>query len=117
MDPELQAYEGLLCGHTQGFIYRLRLLPADKWDWTPNKAAPSSRVLAVHAWQWLVCDRQHILEPDALKHPSIPDPPADPSALCDRLAEEMENWRTLIRSLTPEQLSRPILNLTTLNPS
>ena len=101
---ENEAHVDLLCGHLEGFVWRLRRLPADRWDYQFAPPAPSPRTLAVHAWQWLVCDRQHIAEPDAMRHERIPDPPDDPQAICDLLAEEMERWRTLIRSLTPEQM-------------
>lgn len=105
-ENETQAYEMLLCGHLESFIYRLRLLPPDKWDWTPDPAAPTARTVAVHAWQWLICDRQHIAEPDAAIHPPIPDAPPDNEAFCDAFAAETANWRKLLRSLTMEQLDR-----------
>jgi hypothetical protein len=106
IDNEMEAYEELLCGHLQGFVARLRQLSPEQWDWTPDQAAPTPRTLAVHAWQWLICDRQHIGEPDASKHPRVPESPTDTNALCDALAEETENWRRLLRSLTPDQLQR-----------
>lgn len=101
---ENEAYALVLCGHLESFIYRLRRLPADKWDWTPDPAAPTARILAVHTWQWLQCDRQHIVEPDASRHSRIPEAPADHQALCDALQEETERWRDLLETLTPEQL-------------
>src|SRR5689334_21111807 len=104
---ENEAYAGMLCEHLEEFIERLRQLPADKWDWAPDPAAPSARILAAHAWQWLQCDRQHIFEPDASRHTRIPDPPADPAAMCDALQEETERWRQLILDLTVEQLAEP----------
>src|SRR5262245_3019970 len=103
----MQAYEILLCGHMEGFTERLRQLSPEQWDWTPDQAAPTPRTLAVHAWQWLICDRQHIGEPEDSKHSRGPETPTDTNALCDALAEETENWRRLLRSLTPEQLKRP----------
>ena len=104
---EVQAYEWLLCGHLEGLTERLRMLPKERWDWSPDPAAPSARTLAVHTWQWLQCDRQHILEPDASRHTRIPDPPLDEKAMCDALAVETENWRELIRGLTPEKMAEP----------
>jgi hypothetical protein len=97
----------LLCSHLRGMVWRLRMLPEDKWDWTPDPAAPTARILATHAWQWLICDRQHILEADAAKHPAVPEPPASTAALCDALAAETEHWEQLILSLTPEQMDEP----------
>ena len=107
MKNENVAYENLLCGHLQSMTHRLRQIPADKFDFTFAPPAPTSRTLAVHAYQWLICDRYHITEPDAAKHPRVPDPPDDQQALCDALAEETENWRLLLRSLTPEMLDAP----------
>ena len=102
---ENEAYANMLCGHLGEFAWRLSQLPQDKWDWTPDPAAPTARILAAHAWQWLQCDRQHILEPDASKHTRIPEPPLDPQEMCDALEQETEQWRSLILGLTPEQLS------------
>jgi len=102
---ENELYESNLCGHLQAMVHRLRRIPPAKFDYQPAPPAPSPRILATHAYQWLICDRQHIAEPDAAKHARIPDAPQDQQALCDALAEETENWRTLLRSLTPEELA------------
>jgi hypothetical protein len=109
MEPknEMELYEMILCDHLRGFVARLRLLPADRWDWTPDPAAPTPRTLAVHTWQWLQCDRQHIGEPDASMHTRIPDAPSEPAAMCDALAAETEEWSRLLQSLTPDALDRP----------
>lgn len=104
MNNENEAYANLLCGHLRGMVHRLRQLTPEQWDWTYAPPAPTARILATHAWQWLICDRQHIAEPDALKHPLVPNPPADTAALCNALAEETERWHALILGLTPEQL-------------
>lgn len=98
---------GILCGHLRQMVQRLRQIPAKEWDRAPAPPAPTPRILATHAYQWLVCDRQHIAEPDVHKHALVPDAPADPAALADALAEETENWDRLIRSLTSEQLGAP----------
>jgi len=107
VQKEKQQYADLLCGHLEAFTARLRLLPEDKWDFAVAPPAPTARILAAHAWQWLICDRQHIAEPDALKHPDIPEPPRDPQAMRDALAEETERWRSLILGLTAHQLDTP----------
>jgi hypothetical protein len=104
---EIESFEWLLCTHLDSMIRRLRLVPQDHWDWSPDPAAPNARILAAHTWQWLQCDRQHILEPDPSRHTRIPEPPGDPRAMCDELAQETENWRKLIRELTPGQLAEP----------
>lgn len=104
MSAETELYEELLCGHMSGMVYRLRRIPSERFDETFAPPAPTPRQLAVHAWSWLQSDRAHIEEPDAAKHPRLSEPPESPAALCDALAVETENWRTLLRSLTPEQL-------------
>ena len=101
---ENEAYASLLCGHLEEFTARLRQLPPEKWDWTPDPAGPTARILATHAWQWLQCDRQHIAEPDASEHWRIPEPPSDLEAMCNALQEETDRWRALLLGLTPEQL-------------
>ena len=68
IENENEAYADLLCGHLEGFVWRLRRLPPEQWDYQFAPPAPSPRTLAVHAWQWLICDRQHIAEPDARLH-------------------------------------------------
>lgn len=109
MEPktEQELYEMILCGHLRGFVARLRMLPADRWDWTPDVAAPTPRILAVHTLQWLQCDRRHIAEPDASKHERIPEAPTDTTELCDALAAETDAWSHLLKSLTPAELDRP----------
>ena len=104
---ENEAYVDFLCGHLDKFVRRLREIPADKWEWAPALPAPSPRVLAEHAWSWLVCDRQHILEPEVSKHARVPDPPSTQQHMCDVLSEESQNWKRLILSLTPTELPRP----------
>ena len=68
MTAETKLYADLLGSHLGSMVHDLRQLPEDKWDWTFAPPAPTPRILATHAWQWLVCDRQHIEEPDAAKH-------------------------------------------------
>ena len=106
---ENEAYVGLLCGHMRAMVARLRKLPADKWDWTPDVAAPTARMLAEHAYMCLVGDRQHLEEPDALKHPLVPDAPTEPDKMCDLMLEETDRWEALLLALTPEQLAEPRL--------
>ncbi|MGI4787618.1 MAG: DinB family protein [Janthinobacterium lividum] len=102
--PENALYATNLCGHLRGMVHRMRQLPADKHDWTFAPPAPTPRILANHTWQWLVCDRQHIEEPDAAKHTLIPESPADFGLLCDALAKETDRWEQMILALTPDQL-------------
>ena len=109
MEPksELELYAMLLRMHLKSFVHELRMLPVERWDWTPDIAAPTPRTLAIHTWQWLQCDRQHISEPDASKHARVLEAPPEPAALCDALDAETEAWMLLLKSLRPEQLDRP----------
>lgn len=105
IDNENDAYIELLCGHLDRFTRRLRAIPAEKWEWQPNPFTPSPRVLAQHAWLWLLCDRNHIHEPDAQRHPPVPEPPAAQAELCALLDREAAEWRTLLRAMSPGQLA------------
>jgi hypothetical protein len=83
LHDENSAYEELLCGHLRRFARRLRAIPPEKWEWQPVPAAPSARLLAQHAWLWLVCDQEEI---------------------CALLEAECEAWRALLRGMTAERL-------------
>lgn len=104
---ENELYAGILCSHLRNMIRGLRKLGANEWDYTPNVAAPTPRILATHAYQWLICDRQHINEPDALKHEPVPEPPSSTEAFCDAFGEEVDRWEKMILSFTPEELNSP----------
>ena len=107
LSNENEAYIELLCGHLQRLTRRLRRIPAERWEWQPTIAAPSPRLLAQHAWLWLVSDRLHLLEPDATRHEPPADPPTAQDELCALLDEESCQWRSLLHELTPERLSEP----------
>lgn len=101
-------YADILCGHLYGMVQRARQIPLHQWDLAPlSPAAPTTRILVLHAWQWLVCDRQHITEPDVTRHALVPDLGDDTAAICDALHAEAKEWYRLILSLTPEQLDAP----------
>ncbi|MBI1743095.1 ankyrin repeat domain-containing protein [Candidatus Acetothermia bacterium] len=104
MKNENEACANMLYSHLQVFIERLRQIPQDRWAWQPAVPAPSPRILAEHAWQCLVCDRQHIREPNVGLHSPVPDPPEEQQAMCDILHEEAKLWHSLIMGLTAEQL-------------
>jgi len=105
---EKEAYGWLLGMHLRSFARRLKLLPENRWDWTPDIAAPTPRILATHALEWLICDRQHIEEPNVMKHSLVPETPKEPTAMIAALEEETENWMRLIEELTPEELDAPV---------
>lgn len=103
MQTENEAYVALLCSHLSDMIQKLRTLPADKWDWTPALPAPSARMVAEHAWEWLLTDRQHLEQPDITLHQPVPAPPTDPEAFCTALQAERDWWRKTLPMITPEQ--------------
>ncbi|HWD39847.1 MAG TPA: DinB family protein [Fimbriimonas sp.] len=105
-NTELEADSAILIGHLRGMINSLRKLPADKWDWTFAPPAPTPRILAIHAMQWLQCDRQHILNSDPKSHRPVPDAPTEPEAICDAMEAEANEWEALLKSLTDEDLAR-----------
>ena len=73
---ENDAYATLLHWYVSRFVERLRRLPADKWDFQFDTAAPSPRTLAIHAWQCLTCDRRHIEQPNGIAAHLDPPPAA-----------------------------------------
>ncbi len=107
MKDENETYVTLLYGHLQRLIRRLRSIPPERWEWQPAPTTPSPRIVAQHAWRWLVCDRNHIREPDATSHPAITDAPTVQASLCDLLEQEAESWRSLLLTMTAERLSQP----------
>jgi len=86
---------------------KLKLLRPEHWDWTPNVAAPTPRTVAVHAWQWLQCDRQHIENPNFLSHNDVAEPDGTLDAFCDAFAAETDTWEALLKRLGPADLDQP----------
>ena len=104
---EIESSEIILMFHLEKIISYLKALKPEHWDWTPDPAAPTARVIAIHTWQWLCCDRQHILEPDFDKHGDVPDAPESPQEIIACLIQEAENWKELLPTLTPEKMLEP----------
>jgi len=107
MTKETENLLWILGMHVRGMAWRLRELPDDKWDWTFAPPAPTPRILASHTLSWLICDRQHIEEPNALRHTLIPEMLTEPAAICSALTAEMDHWEALLSRLTPEDLDAP----------
>lgn len=106
-NSEMELYKDQLLGHLEVMTKRLRLLPAERWDFTFAPAAPTPRTLAIHALEWLKCDRQHITNSDVTTHRPIPPSPTEPSEICDALDAETKEWERLLDSLTLEQMLIP----------
>ncbi|MDX1931162.1 MAG: hypothetical protein SFU56_01015 [Capsulimonadales bacterium] len=88
-------------------VENLRQMSPEHWDWTPHIAAPTARVLAAHTYEWLVCDRLHIIEPEVRKHPDVPSLPEDPLAACEMLSEEIDRWETMLLKFTWADFNSP----------
>ena len=80
------------------------MLKPEHWDWTPNPAAPTPRQVAVHAWQWLQCDRQHINNASLASHVDVAEPPETTAEFCDAFEAEILAWQELLQNLKPERL-------------
>ena len=95
-ETELEADAQILLNHLRSMSEELRKLPEDKWNWSFAPPAPTPRILAVHALQWLQCDRQHIQVPDIKEHVLVPEAPSEPAAICDAMEAEADQWEELL---------------------
>lgn len=107
MQSETEVYQQMLCGYIGQMAHWLKQIPEEKWDWTPGPGAPSVRQVAEHALVWLVCDRQHVSEPDIALHTPVPDPPREPAAFCAALEAEGKWWREWLGQQNPESYLQP----------
>jgi hypothetical protein len=107
MQNETELYQRMLCGYVERMARWLRKIPTEQWDWTPAVYAPTCRQVAEHTWVTLVCDRQHVEEPDVFLHPLVPDPPQEPAELCTALEAEAKWWREWLGRQTPETYLAP----------
>jgi hypothetical protein len=103
MKTENDAYSYLLSSSLNEVIQRLRAIPGEKWEWAPAPDAPSAKIIGELVLAWLVCDRQHLCEPDTTLHTPVAASPATADALCGALEAERSAWCEIIAALTPEQ--------------
>jgi uncharacterized damage-inducible protein DinB len=103
---EIEAYSSILLSHFRQMAKRLRQIPPEKWDFTFSLAAPTPRILAIHALEWMQCDRQHIQVPDHKLHHTILASSSDPESICSAIETEADLWEAMLNSLTPEDLDR-----------
>lgn len=90
----------MLCGYVEGMASWLRKIPDAQWNWTPAVSAPTPRQVAEHTWCTLLGDRQHLEEPDVMRHSLLPDPPHEPATLCGSLEAEAQWWREWLAQQT-----------------
>ena len=105
MTPELENVSQNLIGHARKMLHWARKMSPEQLDFTYHQAAPTTRTLVTHAWQWLACDRQHIEQADASKHTLITEAPSDPLALFAEFEAEIDRWQALLAELTEEKLA------------
>lgn len=101
---ELEVFEWLVAGFVGSLLRAAGQIPADKWNWSFTTTSPTPREICEHTFLWLWCDRQQMLVLDRSQHLPTPPLPADREEMMSLLRSEGEEWRTLIRSLSPEQL-------------
>ncbi len=104
---EIETYHRFIVGTIRHLATTMRQIPQDRWEFAIAKPAPSSREIAGHCWMGLVCDRQHILEPDCSNHLKIEAPPSTQGEMCDLLNQEADLWSEMIKCLTPDMLEEP----------
>ncbi len=105
MRSEIDSYKFLIMHHLLMMANRLQKMDGDACDWSARPAAPSARQVSAHALAWLICDRYHIVEPDALKHPPVPESPGEIAALADAMRAEWSQWEAMLDNLTVESLT------------
>jgi len=104
LQNELEAFEVMTAGYVGSILRAARQIPEDKWNWSFSERTPTAREICEHTFAWLWCDRQQMTLLDRSLHLPTPDLPSERESMIELLADEGEDWRRLVRSLTPEQL-------------
>jgi len=102
---ELEAFELMTAGFVGSILRAARQIPDDRWNWSFSERTPTPRETCEHAFIWLWCDRQQIQVLDRSLHRPTPDLPSDRESMIQMLQDEANEWRRMIRSLTPEHLN------------
>ncbi len=101
---ELELCEALTAGFVNSIVRAARQIPDDRWNWSFGEQTPTAREICEHTFMWLWCDRQQMTVPDRERHLPVPDLPGDREGTIRLLVEEADAWRSVVRSLTPEEL-------------
>lgn len=104
LQSELEMFALMVPGFAGSIVRHAELIPDDKWNWSFSERTPTAREICEHAFVWMWCDRQQMTVPDLRRHRPTPNLPADRDSMLRLLEEEVEEWRRLIGSFTPEQL-------------
>lgn len=105
LQNELEVSEYGIVQYLESIARIAGLVPEEKWNWSFSERTPTTREICEHTFAWLWCDRQQIMVTDRSLHLPTPDPPANPRAMIELLQQEGMEWRSLIRSLSPEILA------------
>ncbi len=104
LQNELEVFELMTAGYVGSIVRAASLIPDDKWNWSFSERTPTAKEICEHAFVWLWCDRQQLCVLDRSLHRPTPDLPSDRETMIQMLKAEAQEWRSLVRSLTLEQL-------------
>jgi hypothetical protein len=107
MNKETELYGQLLEESIGQMSERLNRFTDEQWIWHPSAPVPSAQMLATNALEWMFCDRQHILEPDAKFHPAVPRTSSDRKEVIAALQAELAEWKRLLSQIRVEDLDAP----------
>ena len=107
MNKETELYGWLLEDYIRQMTARLNRFTDEQWVWHPSAPVPSAQTLATNALEWMICDRQHILEPDAQFHEPIPATSASRQEVVTALQAELKEWMRLFTQIRVEDLDAP----------
>lgn len=104
LQSELEDFEVMTAGFVGSIVRAATGIPEDKWNWSFSARTPTAREICEHTFVWLWCDRQQMTVLDRSLHGPTPDLPPERESIILLLKEEAEEWRRLVRSLSPGQL-------------
>jgi hypothetical protein len=107
MNKETEHYSWLLESYISQVVDRLNQFSDVQWPWHPSLPVPSAQMLATSALEWMVCDRHHILEPDAQFHEQIPPTPEERAKVIECLKAESKEWIRMLSQIRVEDLDAP----------
>jgi len=107
MNKETEVYSWLLETYVSKLVDRVNLFSDVQWQWHPSPPVPSAQMLTTSALEWMICDRHHIMEPDAHFHEAIPPTPAERAKVVLSLQAEVKEWVRLLSQIRVEDLDAP----------
>lgn len=106
LSSELEVFELMTAGYVGSIVRAAKLVPDDRWNWSFSERTPTARETCEHTFLWLWCDRQQLTVPDWSLHGPSPELPPERASMIQLLESEALEWRRLIQSMTPEELSQ-----------